>query len=273
MINSVCLCLTFKCDLACRHCFVAAGPNRTEEMTVEQIATAIDNCNQDINRMWFSGGEPTVVMDKLLFGLQYAKDKKQKFGTPNKICVQTNGNFAKSKQEAIKYLALFYRNGANEIDITSNDVFHYEQMNQHIPESLAKIANDMGVFENVSIGGSDYKVVKRFGRAKNISLEELKNFDLRYMHKCVFTDTDYVIHPNGNILPCIYGFQNVYGNIYKSTLHEVLCEKQNIEISSMLRENGVQQIVRSSNSNNFEDICDSCNCFFESYRQGVKSNA
>lgn len=92
MINSVCLCLTFKCDLACRHCFVAAGPNRTEEMTVEQIATAIDNCYQDINRMWFSGGEPTVVMDKLLFGLQYAKDKKQKFGTPNKISKLAEGS-------------------------------------------------------------------------------------------------------------------------------------------------------------------------------------
>lgn len=114
MIDSVCLCLTFKCDLACRHCFVSAGPNRTEEMTIDQITTAIDNSYQDVNRMWFSGGEPTVVMDKLLFGLQYAKEKKRQYGTPNKICVQTNGNFAKSKQEAIKYLALFYRNGANE---------------------------------------------------------------------------------------------------------------------------------------------------------------
>lgn len=268
MINSVCLSLTYKCDLACRHCFVSAGPNRTEEMTNDQIATAIDNSYKNVNRMWFSGGEPTVVMDKLLFGLQYAKDKKRRYGFPDKICVQTNGNFAKTERDAIKYLALFYRNGANEIDITSNDIFHFEQMDRNIPERLAKIAHNMGIFENVSIGGSDYKVVKRFGRAKNIPLEELKGFDLKYTHKCVFTDTDYVIEPNGDVLPCIYGFNNVYGNIYKNTLLEIIGDKKNIEISLLLREDGILRINDISNQDNLKDICDSCNCYFETYRRG-----
>ena len=35
-------------------------------------------------------------------------------------------------------------------------------LDKDIPERLARIANEMGIFENVSIGGSDYKVVKRF---------------------------------------------------------------------------------------------------------------
>lgn len=273
MINSVCLCLTFKCDLACRHCFVSAGPERTEEMSNEQIATAIDNSYKNVNRMWFSGGEPTVVMDKLLFGLHYAKDKKRQYGFPDKICVQTNGNFAKTKEDAIKYLALFHKNGANEIDITSNDVFHFEQMDQNIPERLAKLANNMGIFENVSIGGSDYKVVKRFGRAKNIPLEELKGFDLKYTRKCVFTGTDYVIHPNGDVLPCIYGFNNVYGNIYKNTLLEIIGDKKNIEISSLLREDSILRINDISNQHNLKDICDSCNCYFEAYWQEENGNA
>lgn len=271
MINSVCLCITFKCDLACRHCFVSAGPNRTDEMTTIQIATAIDNSFQNVNRMWFSGGEPTVVMEKLLFGLRYAKEKKRLYGFPNRICVQTNGNFAKTKEDAVKYLALFYRNGANEIDITSNDVFHFEQMNPSIPKNLAEIANDMGIFENVSIGGSDYKVVKRFGRAKNIPLDELQNFDLKYTHKCVYTGDDYVIHPNGNILPCIYGFNNIYGNIYRSTLLEVLEEKKNVEVTSLLQDGGIHQIINHSNrSDNFNDICDECNRYFNKYRRECK---
>lgn len=70
-------------------------------MSNEQIATAIDNSHKNVNRMWFSGGEPTVVMDKLLFGLRYAKDKMRQYGFPNKICVPINGNFAKTKEEAI----------------------------------------------------------------------------------------------------------------------------------------------------------------------------
>lgn len=268
MISSVCLCLTFKCDLKCRHCFVYAGPNRIEEMTYEQIANAIDNSHKNVNRMWFSGGEPTVVIDKLVFGLQYAKEKKRQYGFPDKICVQTNGNFAKTDQDAIKYLALFYKNGANEIDITSNDIFHFEQMDRNIPERLAKIANDMGIFENVSIGGSDYKAVKRFGRAKSIPLEELKDFDLKYIHKCVFTGTDYVIHPNGDVLPCIYGFRNIYGNIYRSTLLEIINEKNNVEINLLLRENGIRRIDGILSGDDLKDICTSCNCYFEAHRRG-----
>lgn len=87
-------------------------------------------------------------------------------------------------------------------------------MDKDIPERLARIANEMGIFENVSIGGSDYKVVKRFWHAKIIPPEELKGFDLKHTQKCVFTDTDYAIHSNGDVLlPCIYGFKNVFGNI------------------------------------------------------------
>jgi len=270
VINSVCLCLTFKCDLACRHCFVAASPSRKEEMTIEQITTAIDNSYENVNRMWFSGGEPTVVLDKLLYGLKYASEKKKQYGYPDKICVQTNGNFAKSEQEAIKYLALFYRNGANEIDITSNDIFHFEQMDKIIPEMLANIANNMGVFESVSMGGSDYKVVKRFGRAKSIPEEELNSFDLKYTQKCVFTNTDYVIHPNGDILPCIYGFNNIFGNIYKNNLLNILNERQNIKISSMLINDSIHNILDNKANLFTEDICDSCNNYFSAYRQGGK---
>lgn len=66
MINSVCLCLTFKCDLICRHCFVAARPHRTEEMTINQIMTAINNSFKNVERTWFSGGKPILIIDKLL---------------------------------------------------------------------------------------------------------------------------------------------------------------------------------------------------------------
>lgn len=107
-------------------------------------------------------------------GFDITSVKKELHNYLFSLPVQTNGNFAKTKEDAIKYLALFHKNGANEFDISSNDVFHFEQMDQNIPKRLAKLANNMGIFENVSIGGSDHKVVKRFGRAKNIPLEELK---------------------------------------------------------------------------------------------------
>lgn len=267
MIDSVCVCLTFKCDLKCKHCFVAAGPKRTEEMTVEQTMKAVDNSTSNCKRLWFSGGEPTVVMEKLLLGLDYASKKKNQTGFPQYICVQTNGNFAKTKKEAVKYLAQFYRHGANEIDITSNDVFHFEQMDQNIPMQLAKIANDMGVFENVSIGGSAYKVVKRFGRAKNIAIKELQGFDMKYADRCVLTKSDFVIHPNGNVLPCIYGFDNVMGNIFKETLEDILTRYSGTKACKELRGYKAYELLKQTRNQEkgvyHKDICEICNEYFK----------
>lgn len=266
MVESVCLCLTFKCDLACRHCFVSAGPDRTEEMTYEQIAIAIDNSFKNVNRMWFSGGEPTIIMDKLLFGLRYAKTYKGKYGFPNNICVQTNGNFAQSKDKAIEYLIQFYKNGANEIDITSNDSFHFEQMNSDIPWTLANLANKMGVFDKVTIGGSEYKAVKRFGRAESISLEELENYNFKHNQKCVFTNEDYVIHPNGTVLPCIYGFSNILGNIFDNTLENIIAEDKNIKICNLIKSTGAKNLLYDNHLSN-TDICQACNMYIKEYRR------
>ena len=146
-------------------------------------------------------------------------------------------------------------------------------MDPNIPERLAKLANDMGIFENVLISGSDYKVAKRFGRAKNIPLEELKGFDLKCIRKCVFLYADYLVHPNGNVLPCIYSFQNIYGYIYKSTLLEMIGEKRNVEISSLIREGGIHRINNIHSLDNLIGICDFCNCYFETYRRKGDRNA
>lgn len=103
-------------------------------------------------------------------------------------------------------------------------------------------------------------------------MEELKGFDLKYTRKCVFTGTDYVVHPNGDVLPCIYGFHNIYGNIYKNTLLDIIRNKKNIEISSLLRDDGIHRIDDLPSEDNLIDICDFCNCYFEAYRQGEKGN-
>ncbi|HII4398174.1 radical SAM protein (plasmid) [Clostridium perfringens] len=269
IINSVCICLTFRCDLACRHCFVNSGPNRTEEMSYEEIKLAIDNSFMYVNRMYFSGGEVTVVKEKLLFAIKYAKDKKDRYGYPKNICVQTNGNFANSEKEAFKNLIEFYRAGANEIDITSNDSFHFEQMDSRKPKIVSQIANNMGVFDSVSIGGSEYKVVKMFGRAKSIDKKELDKYNESYISKCVLTESDIVIHPNGNILPCIYGFDNILGNIFKNELIDCLDNKENKTILDKLH-NKFNEFINYDKSFSC-DICEYCNLKVKDYKNAINN--
>ncbi len=265
MIDSVCICLTFKCNLACRHCFVEAGPNRVEEMSSDEIYTAIDNSFDKVNRMYFSGGEPTIVMDKLLDAVRYVSGKRKIYGYPREICIQTNGCFAKTPHEIVETLKRFAEAGATDIDITSNDSFHFEQMDSNLPQLVAKCAAGMGVFNSVMLGGSEYKVVKRLGRAKEIAEDELKDFDLSYIHKCVLTKSDYVIHPDGSVLPCIYGFSNCLGNIFSEKLDQMLVNEPNASILNKMRSNLMQFLDCEIGEQ--EDICNKCN---ERVRQARK---
>lgn len=139
-------------------------------------------------------------------------------------------------------------------------------MDKNIPLQLANLANGMNLFDRVLIGGSDYKVVKRFGRAKSIPEKELEGFDMSYAHKCVLTESDLVIHPNGNVLPCIYGFDNVMGNIYSDTLNNILDDYRKTEANRVLRKGNICEFISEWQKNNAEaptmDICEACNTFF-----------
>jgi radical SAM protein with 4Fe4S-binding SPASM domain len=83
--------------------------------------------------------------------------------------------------------------------------------------------------------------------------------------------TDYVIHPNGDVLPCIYGFKNVLGNIYEMKLSDIILKEQNSEICSLLREEGIYNLLQKANMADdigSSDICDLCNSYVFLYRNG-----
>ena len=267
MINSVCLCVTFKCDLECRHCFVSAGPNRTDEMTYPQLRLAIDNSYNNVHRMYFSGGEPTYDFDKLVFGLCYAKNKREIYGFPQNICVQTNGNFAKTKNEALDKLKALYENGVNEIDISSADMYHSEQMERRTFRMIAKTAREMDVFDKITIGGSGNKIVKRFGRAKDLPADDILLFNKEIKRQCVYTGTDFVVYTNGDVLSCIYGFKHIIGNLYENSLDEILTNESTVNLLRF--QHGIKDNEQTGRHKDFfdrlhsedEEICKLCNEF------------
>ena len=259
-LKSVCLCITLRCNLECRHCFVEAGPYRKEEMTLAQIEHILHSVGPYVDRVWFSGGEPTIVKDKLLFGLNCAASIKKRYGCPQFICIQTNATFAGTPEEIFRFLVDLHQSGANEIDITSNDSFHFEQMDSTLPWTVANIASRSGLFERVSIGGSEYKVVKRIGRAAKIPKTELEGFDFGYKEKCVFTGSDFVVYPDGNLLPCIYGKRLSLGNLYNSSFVDIINSKRTVLLLGQLGSEDFLGLFRAQDQ--YDDICDYCNASF-----------
>ena len=52
--------LTARCNLQCRHCYAASGPDREEALPLELVLTAIDALHDRANYFVFSGGEPLM---------------------------------------------------------------------------------------------------------------------------------------------------------------------------------------------------------------------
>ncbi len=141
---------TLKCNLRCRHCYIEAGPERTESMPMELRKNIIEeSARYKANRITFSGGEVTTEMDKFIDTLKYAKKTKTQTGYPREILVQTNALFlvGLGDDEIKKELKMLRDSGATGIDIASHDFYHGVDSDKL--EKIGRIAH--GVFQEGAI--------------------------------------------------------------------------------------------------------------------------
>ncbi len=101
-LRNVGLMMTYRCQVACPHCVVAAGPHRKEEVALEE---ALDWAGQiagyrngRIKVLSLTGGEPFCCLDKLKKIIDFAA-RSGMF-----VTVVTNAFWAKSQDEAVQVL-------------------------------------------------------------------------------------------------------------------------------------------------------------------------
>jgi hypothetical protein len=118
------LLLTERCNIACRHCWFNSGPDREEEMTLEEARGYIDQACEMPSVEWisFTGGEPFLLPETLLELVGYASESGLRTE-----CV-TNCFWARSEEEAGEHLGKLVEAGLDAINISCDD-FHQ----RHIP--------------------------------------------------------------------------------------------------------------------------------------------
>jgi organic radical activating enzyme len=101
-LRNIGMMMTYRCQAACSHCVVEAGPHRTEEVSLEN---ALDWVNQiaryrdgHIKALSLTGGEPFDCFDKLKAVARHGAEQGLI------ITTITNGFWATSPQEATKTL-------------------------------------------------------------------------------------------------------------------------------------------------------------------------
>jgi len=106
--------LTYRCTASCKNCGTFSNPKQKEYLDKNSIAECIEIAREEgFKNVVFTGGEPTLRMNELLFGLQIAS----KFDFPTRLV--TNAHWATSLKKAEKFISIFKRVGLAEINIST----------------------------------------------------------------------------------------------------------------------------------------------------------
>ena len=130
-LRDIGLVLTYKCQVACPHCVVEAGPHRVEEVSLDDafdwIRQIASYGNGRIRALSLTGGEPFYNIDRL--------QRISSFGEACGLLVSavTNAYWASNKQRAV---ALLKELGAIKILSISTDEHHQK----HVPFEWVKNA-------------------------------------------------------------------------------------------------------------------------------------
>jgi MoaA/NifB/PqqE/SkfB family radical SAM enzyme len=101
-LDNIAFMVTYKCQIACPHCIIGAGPNRKEEMTTGDIFTWIGAAASyregKIKAVCFTGGEPFYDVDRLRLMSLFAVSRGM---VPT---VVTNAYWADTPEKALETL-------------------------------------------------------------------------------------------------------------------------------------------------------------------------
>jgi len=291
--------ITYKCTVACPHCIVKAGPHRTEEMTLDDAVSWLDQIASFKKDKDFpigislTGGEP-FYNESLLKGIS---EHAQQLGFM--VSVVTNAFWADTPDNAIEVLSDY---DAIQLISISTDEYHQYNIPYRYIRNAVIACKKLNKIYNVAVATeseSDVKYIELFDKLLEITEREkietsftvpvgrgkskLRNgkFDLVEdpSKSACYMASFPVIFPNGRVIACIGPPITIkecnpleLGNLKKDTLIEIIQKAEINPTLHALRTFGPISLVELLRMNGYEDIipaefikdcpCDVCNKLF-----------
>jgi len=128
------------CNFLCDHCSVRNSAYDRYKLPREIMIKFIDELSKipTAKLIAFTGGEPTLFLNDLLYGIEYAHKK----GFITRLV--TNGWWARTYESASKYIKMFKSHGLDEIN-TSYDDYHAKFAKIDNIANLIKVALEEGL--------------------------------------------------------------------------------------------------------------------------------
>ena len=145
-LKNIALMQTFKCNIACPHCLMEAGPHRHEEMSREDSTRWLDQAREYrdgiIQGLALTGGEP--------FGNEDLLQKVSTYGARKGFTVSavTNGFWATSEEKAI---ATLRKLPAVRLLCISADEFHQKFIPMENIRNAVTAAEQLGIVYSLAI--------------------------------------------------------------------------------------------------------------------------
>ena len=262
------LILTYKCQVACRHCILQAGPNRTEQITLDNALDWIDQIasyrNGWVKVVSLTGGEPFYDLPKLKEIVRFAKNKGLM------VSVVSNAFWASTPENARNALIEV---SAIDMLAVSADVYHQECIPLRNIANAVQTANDLGIPINIHVCSEDEfdpKHQKIIDYLKTIVNEEqivsmvtlpvgraLEEADISKLKRapeppslaCSSGNTP-IIFPDGKVVACIGPIIDlkashplVIGNLNQNTLQDLFDRAETNPILHAIRVWGPKKLI------------------------------
>jgi MoaA/NifB/PqqE/SkfB family radical SAM enzyme len=267
-LRNIGLIVTYKCQVACPHCIIEAGPHRKEEMALNDALNWIQQAayyrNGYIKVLSLTGGEPFYNADNLKQLVIHG----EKYGLI--VSVVTNAFWATTAKEALRILREF---SAIKMLAISTDEYHQQAIPFERVKNAIFAAKECGIPYNIHVctendNNEEYKtIIEKLleltemdtintavtfpaGRAlKTIGILKHEISEEPPISACAAGSSP-IIFPDGRIIACIgpvIDLQSshplVLGNLRENSLHEILDKAELNPILHTVRVWGPKKLI------------------------------
>lgn len=276
-LRNIGLIVTYKCQVACPHCIIEAGPNRKEQLELENARDWINQIanyrNGYIKVLSLTGGEPFYDISKL--------QKISSFGEENGLLVSavTNAFWALTAKKAINTLKSL---PSIKMMSISADAYHQEQIPFERVTNAVNAAKKLEIPFQIAVcaenqNDEEYKqIIQKLeqitepnkiktaitfpvGRAQKITNPSYITSTDPPVSACSAGSSP-IVFPNGNIIGCIgpvinikTGHQLLLGNLHEENLKQILDNSEINPIYHAIRIWGPKKLISMANEANLTE--------------------
>ena len=289
--------ISYQCNFTCEHCSISSSPNAKVAMSDELLVSIFEQIKKipSFKVVVFTGGETTLEKEKLIKGLNFAREN----GLSSRVV--TNAWWATTKDDADKFVKELVLAGLNEIN-TSFDDYHAQfisidnivrfveaSLNNNITPAVATVIDNYSKYnskyiraymaEKLNISPSELSKKMFFMESKPSFNGRGANFksDVNRIPTCSVMDEAKIgrgcsevgraisFHPDGTIkICCGHASRDVpdlnVGNLYSDSLETILGKIQSNIVFWLIYTLGPSGMLEKLGvtKENYFSPCDAC---------------